>query len=135
MRSFLFTLLVTFSLALTARESKALDQGVIGAILSTSTFMGLTVSSNPATDIVISTAALYRQVCVQNQDNAHFVACGDSINVSSTLVSGVGGVWITTFTAAVPNLPVCFPIPQGKSFYCRSSNITGGSPITTIRSR
>lgn len=134
MRLFFFTLAALCVLAFSAHETNALDQGVTGTILSTSTFMGLTVSSNPATEIVISTAALYRQVCVQNQDNAHFVACGDSVNVSSTLAAS-GGVWITTFTAAVPNAPVCFPIPQGKSFYCRSSSVTGGSPITTIRSR
>lgn len=135
MRSFFFTLAALCVLAFSAHETNALDQGVIGAILSTSTFMGLTVSSNPATDIIVSTSPLYRQVCVQNLDNGHFLACGDSVNVSSTLVPGAGGVWITTFTAAVQNAPVCFAVVQGKSFYCRSSSITGGSPVTTIRSR
>ena len=109
---------------------------VIIGVTSTMTVTGISISSSVPTDVVISTNPLYRQVCVQNLDWGAFIACGESVNVSTLTANSLMGVYLTTATAAsLGQTPPCFEVVPGKRFYCESGNKTAPSPAVLIRKR
>lgn len=107
----------------------------IEGVSSTDTIRGLSISSEPATSVIISTNMGYRQVCVQNIDGGSYLACGDSINVSTLAASNAVGVWISTFVATQANPPVCFGVPAFKDWFCRTSNVAGSTRAVIQRKR
>ena len=129
--AFVVTVLVTVAWSAGAMENNSVV--TIGSVQSTITIQGIAVASAPATSVIVSTPMLYRQVCVQNLDSANYLACSESINVSTITTSASAGVFIAT--GAVPGLPFCFEVVAGNQFYCRSSSVTGTSRAVTIRKR
>ena len=98
----------------------------IDSVSSTSTIQGISISSASATSVVVSTSPLYRQVCVQNFDTAAFLACSENVNVSTLTASGlIGAILAPASAASSPAAPMCFSIPAGTNFYCRTSSVTG----------
>lgn len=98
----------------------------IDSVSSTNTIRGIDISSAPATSVVISTAMLYRQVCVQNFDTTAFLACSENVNVSTqTAQNHVGTIIPPAPTATTPATPLCFSVSAGTNFYCRTSSVTG----------
>ena len=109
---------------------------VIIGVTSTMTVSGISIATQTATSVVISTAPLYRQVCVQNLDWSNFIACGENPSVSTLTASGLMGVYLTTATAAsLVNTPPCFEVVPGKNFYCLSASHFAPSPAVIIRKR
>lgn len=108
----------------------------IDSVSSTETVRGIDISSAPATDIVLSTAVLYRQVCVQNLDTSNFLACSDNVNVSTqTSSNGVGTLIAPAPLATAPATPMCFSIVAGTKYYCRTSSVTGTTRAGITRGR
>ena len=107
----------------------------IQAVTSTMTVATVSIATQTATDIVISTAPLYRQACVQNMDAGAFIACSDNVNVSTVVSQGLFGVYLATNTAALPNLPFCFEVVPGSRFYCKSGSVSHASQAVIIRKR
>lgn len=97
------------------------------------TVRGLNITSSAgATSVVISTAPLWREVCVQNIGGVGLF-CGDSSNVTSTLTSDSVGVNIATAAATPP--PVCFPLVPGQDFFCAAALQSAGTSRAVIRRR
>ena len=133
MRGLIFAVLMLSGLA---AHSGDFAQPMIIGVTSTVTVQGITISSSPATDVVISTMALYRQVCVQNLDTSAFIACGDTVNVSTIQASGLMGVYLTTATAtSLATYPPCFELVPGKRFWCASAESNATSRAVIIRKR
>lgn len=107
----------------------------IESVGSTNTVMGITIASSPVTSVIISTAALYRQVCVQNLDQSGYLACGETINVSTMSSSAFAGVIITTASTTNIVPPYCFTVPPGTNFYCGSSRVNTTSRAIIMRKR
>ena len=108
----------------------------IMGVTSTMTVSGISIATQTATSVVISTAPLYRQVCVQNLDWSNFIACGENPSVSTLTASGLMGVYLTTATAAsLGNTSPCFEVVPGKNFYCLSASHSAPSPAVIIRKR
>lgn len=113
---------------------------VIGSASSSFTVTGLSISSAPATSIVVDTAQQYKQVCAQNLDTTSALYCGETINVSSyTTTAGalaLHGVVVPPATSATaPSSPVCFAIVAGTNFYCRTGKVTAATNAVIIRAR
>ena len=123
---------------LLASAAQALDfaQPVLFGVTSTMTVSAMSISNVTPTDVIVSTAPLYRQVCVQNLDTTAFLACGESISVSTQSASSLMGVYLTTATAVSYAVPSdCFEVVPGKRFYCLSASATGTSRAVIIRKR
>lgn len=118
--------------------AKALEQATatIDTVSSTMTIVGLTLSSSTPTSVIVSTAMLYRQVCVQNFDTSAFVACSENPGVSTMTANvAIGTIIAPAATATQPATPLCFSVVAGKNFYCMTSSITGTTRIGTTRGR
>ena len=111
------------------------SEPVIFGVTSTITISGVSIATQTATDVVISTNLLYRQVCVQNLDTNAYIACGDTVNVSTTAANALAGVQIAKAPAAGPAIPFCFELVPGKRFWCESASVTAASPASIIRKR
>jgi hypothetical protein len=108
----------------------------IDSVSSTTTVRGLDISSHTATNVVVSTAPLYRQVCIQNLSTTDWVACGDNVAVSTITTHNLMGVIVPApATIATATTPMCFSIVAGNSFYCRTSSVTATSRVVVIRGR
>lgn len=96
------------------------------SVSSTNTIRGIDIASATATSVIISTSILYRQACVQNFDTSAFLACSENPNVSTMTASNIVGTIIApAASASAPASPLCFSVPAGTNFYCRTSSITG----------
>lgn len=108
----------------------------MATVSSSDTIRGIDISSSPATSVVISTSAQYRQVCVQNFDTTNYLACSENANVSSSVASNLIGTIIPAApTAATPATPLCFSIKAGTDFYCKNSGSTGTTRAGITRGR
>lgn len=108
----------------------------VDSVSSTDTVRGVDISSQTAFDIIISTAFLYRQACVQNLDTSAFLACGDNVNVSTISTSNQIGVIIPPApTIATAATPLCFSVSAGTHWYCRTSSVTGSTRAVIQRGR
>lgn len=108
----------------------------IDGVSSTDTVRGVDISSQTATDIIISTNPLYRQACVQNLDTSAFLACGDSVSVSTITTNILIGVVVPPASAVTtPATPLCFSVPAGNHWYCRTSSTTGTTRAVIQRGR
>jgi len=108
----------------------------INSVSSTMTVRGLDISSHTATSIVITTAPLYRQACVQNLSTTDWLACGDNVNVSTVTTNNLMGVIVpAAATVATATTPICFSVVAGNHFYCRTSSVTATSRAVVIRGR
>ena len=111
-------------------------QPVIDGVTSTDTVRGIDISSAPATDIIISTAPLYRQACVQNLDTSAFLVCSENVNVSTQTASNLVGVIVPpAATASQPQTPLCFSVVPGQRWYCETSSVTGTTRAVISRGR
>ena len=120
------------------RGAHALEQVsvTIDGVSSTDTVRGVDISSQTAFNVMISTPPLYRQVCVQNLDTTAYLACGDSVSVSTISTSNLIGVIIPAApTATTPATPTCFGVPIGNSWYCLTSSVTGTTRAVIQRGR
>ena len=141
MRSLFLSLFAAAALSLlflVGSSARALEPVTvtIDSVSSTMTIRGIDVSSAPTTNVIISTVAAYRQICVQNFDTTAFVACSENVSVSSiTSNILVGTIVAPAATATQPNAPTCFSIPAGTSFYCRTSSVTGTTRAGITRGR
>ncbi len=107
---------------------------IMGA--STMTVSMVSIATQTATSVVVSTGPLYRQVCVQNLDWNSSLSCGENVNVSTIQASGLYGIYVTTATAVTLSAtPPCFEVVPGKNFYCQSSNVAAPSRAVIIRKR
>lgn len=108
---------------------------VMGAASSTYTVVGLSISSAPATSVVIDTLQMYRQVCVQNLDTSSALYCSENVNVSTNSASALIGVVISAASAVTtPNGPTCFSIVGGMNFYCKNGG-AGSTRAVIVRAR
>ncbi len=108
----------------------------IDGVSSTNTVSGVDISSQTTFDIIVSTSSLYREACVQNLDTSAFLACGDNVNVSTVSTSGLIGIIIPAApTATTPATPLCFSVPAGNHWYCRTSSVTGTTRAVIQRGR
>ena len=135
MRGFLMAVAVL--LAAVSAHAGSGDYAVpsIQAVTSTMTVATVSIATQTATDIVISTAPLYRQACVQNMDPGAFLACSDNVNVSTIVAQGLFGVYLATNTASLPSLPFCFEVVPGSRFFCKSGSVSAASRAVIIRKR
>ena len=117
-----------------ARAGDFAEPVIIG-VTSTITVTGIAISSSVPTDVVISTNPLYRQVCVQNLDTSNYIACGETVSVSTQPASAFAGVQIAKGAAAVPIAPYCFELVPGKRFYCASGSTSASTNAVIIRKR
>ena len=120
-----------------AGVAHALDfaQPVVLGVTSTMTVSGIAISSFTGTDVVISTGPLYRQVCVQNLDTSNYIACGDTVSVSTQPASALAGVQIAKGAAAIPVAPFCFELVPGHRFWCTSGSTSAATNAVIIRKR
>lgn len=109
---------------------------VMATISSTRTTVGMDISSAPATNIIVSTTAVWRQACVQNLDITAFLACGENILVSTLTSHALAGTFISPATSSTTfATPTCFSVLTGSPFYCRSSSVTGTTRASVSRGR
>ena len=109
---------------------------VILGVTSTMTVSNIAITTQTATDVIVSTRPLYRQVCIQNLDTTAFVTCSDSSVISTMTTSVNMGVYLTTATATSLSMPVpCFEVVPGNRFFCQSASLTAASRVITIRKR
>lgn len=135
MRRFLFAVAVILASAIGAKALEPVTV-TIDSVSSTDTIRGIDISSAPTTSVIISTSALYRQVCVQNFDTTSFLACSENVNVSSqTAQNHVGTIIPAAPTATTPATPTCFSVSAGTNFYCRTSSVTGSTRAGIGRGR
>lgn len=129
MRGLIFAVVV-----LLAGTAHALDfaQPMINGVTSTMTVSAINISSGVATSVIVSTQALYRQVCVQNLDNLSFLSCGETVNVSTIQANNLYGVYLPTATATTLANPYpCFEVVPGKDFFCRSAASSPSRAVIT----
>lgn len=108
----------------------------IDSVSSTNTIRGIDISSAPATSVVVSTAMLYRQVCIQNFSSTAYLACSENVNVSTlTSQNHVGTILGVAASTSAPSFPTCFSISAGTNFYCRTSSVTGSTRAGIARGR
>ncbi len=108
----------------------------IDSVSSTITISGISITTQTATDVVISTFPLYRQVCVQNFDTSAFLACSENVSVSTLTANALAGTIIApAATATQPATPTCFAVVAGKRFYCLSSSVTASTRAGITRGR
>ena len=108
----------------------------IMAVTSTMTIATVNIATQTATDVIVSTVPLYRQVCIQNLDAGAFITCGENVNVSTLSASGLFGAYLTTATAASFNTPAdCFEVVPGNRFYCHSGSVSAASRAVITRKR
>ena len=108
----------------------------IDSVSSTSTARGIDISSAPTTSVIVSTSALYRQVCVQNFDTSAFLACSENVNVSTqTAQNNVGVILQPASAATSPAAPTCFSVSAGTNWYCRTSSVTSSTRAGITRGR
>ena len=109
---------------------------VIDGVSSTNTIAGVSITTQTATDIVVSTGPLYREACVQNFDTSAFLACSENVNVSTLTANALIGTIIPPAgSATTPATPLCFSIPGGTRFYCLSSSVTASTRAGITRGR
>ena len=102
---------------------------VVETLSSTQTCRGISISSNPATSVIISTNTLYRYVSVQNNDASLNFWCGDNSNVS------VSSNTASTGMKVVPGATVFFAIVPGKNWWCRNDSATSFLWASVCRGR
>ncbi len=135
MRGLIFAVAALFA-AVTAHAGSG-DYAVpsIQAVTSTMTVATISIATQTATDVVQSTGPLYRQVCVQNQDSGAFLACGETVSVSTIVANSLFGVFLATNTATLPASPFCFEVVPGSRFFCKSGSVSAASRAVIIRKR
>ena len=124
--------------ALPGRSAHALEntQPFIATVASTMTTLGVSITSAPAFNVIISTNWGYRQVCVQNLDTTYSLACGDNILVSTLTTHALMGTVIppavSTTTAVTPT---CFSVVAYNPYYCRTTSRSGSTRASVTRAR
>lgn len=109
---------------------------VISGLSSTGTIAGVSIATQSATSVIVSTGAMYRQVCVQNFDTSAFLACSENVGVSTQTANNLVGTIIpAAATASTPASPTCFSVVAGKNFYCLSSSVTASTRAGIGRAR
>lgn len=135
MRRFILTAAVILASAVGASALETVTP-TIDSVSSTMTIRGVDISSAPAFSIIISTSFLYRQACVQNFDTSAFLACSESVIVSTqTSQNSVGTIIAPAGSATTPAAPTCFAVVAGNHFYCRTSSVTGTTRAGVTRGR
>lgn len=131
-----FIIVVALMMAATGAYALEPVTVTIDGVSSTDTVRGVDISSQTTFNIIISTLPLYRQACVQNVDTTSYVACGDNANVSTVTTSNLIGVIIPAApTVSTPASPLCFSVPAGNPWYCRTSSVTGSTRAIIQRGR
>lgn len=131
-------LFLAVALILSAVGAHALEAVTvtIDSVSSTNTIRGIDISSAPTTSVIISTAQLYRQVCIQNFDTTAFLACSENVNVSSQTAQNHVGTLISPATSVTQfAAPMCFSVSAGTNFYCRTSSVSGTTRAGVARGR
>ena len=112
-------------LAILASVAPAMENNsvvTIESVQSTATISGMLIDTQTPTSIVVSTAPLYRQVCVQNFDTSAFLSCSEHVSVSTITSSNRIGTIIPKVTTDTSTpAPICFSVVAGNHFYCKSS--------------
>ena len=108
----------------------------IDGVSSTDTVRGVDISSQTAFDIIVATAPLYREACVQNLSTSGYLACGDSASVSTITSNNLIGIIIPASPAiTTPASPTCFSVPAGNHWYCLGSWVLGTMRAVIQRGR
>lgn len=103
---------------------------VIATAGSTTPVRGIDISSHTPTSVIIDTNQGYKQVCVQNLDTSSYLACGESVNVSTqTAKNSIGNIIPPAGSASTPAQPTCFAVVPESDYYCLSS-VTGATAST-----
>lgn len=133
MRGLIFAVAVLLA-AVSAHADNAVPS--IMGVTSTMTVSAISIATQTATSVVVSTGPLYRQVCVQNLDSSAFITCGENVNVSTISANELMGVYLTTATATtLGNQPPCFEVVPGKDFFCHSGSVSAASRAIITRKR
>lgn len=108
----------------------------ITTVKSSFTVVGVNISSQTPTNIVIDNTQMFRKVCVQNVETVNSIACSENALVSTTTTNSLIGIIIppATSTTSVPS-PTCFDILPGRPFYCLGSKTTATSRAIVLRAR
>ncbi len=133
MRGLIFAVAVMLSGAAHALEPATVT---IDSVSSTETIRGISIATQTATSVIISTASLYRQVCVQNFETSAFLSCSENPSVSTQTASNfVGTIIAPANTASTPATPLCFSVSAGTNFYCLSSSVSASTRAGITRGR
>lgn len=95
--------------------------------------VGIDISSQTPTDIVVSTTAAWRSLTVYNLNVSSQVNCGESPTVSTVTASAAIGH--TVPAGAVYGNPWTFFVRPGTLFYCLNSHASAAGRISVLRSR
>lgn len=95
--------------------------------------VGITISSQTPTDIVVSTTAAWRSLTVYNLHASSQVNCGESASVSTVTTSAAIGH--TVPAGAVYGNPWTFLVRPGVLFYCLGSHASSSIRISVLKSR
>lgn len=90
---------------------------------SSNTCDTVSISSQPATEIVRSSVTFFTQIHVQNFDSGKQVWCSDSVDVSTLTTSNLAGVKIGT--TGLDTDKITFPLVPGQLWYCINDGVTG----------
>lgn len=130
--------LVCFAV-LAARDSYASEPTTptIETLSSTMSTVGLAISSQVPTEVVVSTKAGYRYVVVQNLDSTANLYCSENVAVSTITTRSSVGIKV------VPNNIVYFSIVPSNSgtyvgsqyFYCLNDGASASTRAVIMRGR
>lgn len=98
-------------------------QRVTEVLYSTRTCDGVSVSSQPATEVIRSSGSFYTGLSIQNLDRTSQLFCSDSVSVSTQPSAALVGEKIGTTGLGTDK--VSFLLPPGQPWYCMNDSVTG----------
>ncbi len=146
MKNVLVALGLVVSLGMSARATSPITEAVSArppepatktiVARSSSTAIGMSISSATPTNVIVDTTQMFSQVCVQNLEVAAYLACSENSAVSiSSNAAAVGTIIRATPAGFLPDAPTCFPVIAGYPFYCKTSLTTGSTKAAVRRDR
>lgn len=102
---------------------------VVDTLSSTETVRGISIATQTATSVIVSTTAGYRFVAVQNLDSTFDLYCAERVSVSSTTTSNSVGIKITA------NQLVNFSVRAYTDFFCLSASTSAATRAAIFRGR
>lgn len=102
---------------------------VVETLSSTDTVRGISIGTQTATSVIVSTSAGYRFVAVQNNDATASVYCAERVNVSTLTANNSVGIEVA------PRQLVHFSVRAYTDFFCLSNSTSTATRCATFRGR
>ena len=113
-----------------AANAAGLNEGqftrTVEVIFSTRTCDGVSIASQPATEVMRSSSSFYTGLSVENLDLTSQIFCSDSVSVSTQTGSNLVGEKIGTTKLGTGKISLA--LPAGQLWYCMNDGVT-----TTVR--